>query len=83
MSARAAAAILGEQAPQGSAVRLQKARVTGVTGGLTPSVNLLVDDRWAVERVLYLKSYAAPAVGDAVYVLSYGPGRRVVLGEEA
>ncbi len=83
MSARNAAALLVAQGETGSRVVLQNARVTAVNVGPPLSLDLLVDDRWAVADVPYLNSYATPAVNDAVYVLNYGTGRRIVLGEGA
>lgn len=64
-------------------VVLQKAKVTAVNAGPPASLNLLIENQWTVEGVRYLASYATPAVNDAVYVLGYGPGRRLVIGEEA
>lgn len=64
-------------------VTLQKAKVTAVNTGPPKTVDLLIDNNRAVPGVRYLLSYASPAVNDAVYVLSYGVGKRVVIGEEA
>lgn len=64
-------------------VTVEKARVTAVNTGPPKTVDLLINDKWAVPHVRYLLSYATPAVNDAVYVLAYGSGKRLVLGEEA
>lgn len=82
-SIRDAAAVLGKTLANGHDLRLYKARVTAVNTGPPKTVDLLIEDEYAVAGVRYLLSYATPAVDDVVYVLNYGPGRRLVIGEEA
>jgi hypothetical protein len=81
--ARDAAAVIGGLAAS-PGVTLHQARVTAVHTGTSPkTVDLLIEDRWAIASVPYLTSYASPSANDAVYVLAYGPGRRLVIGEQA
>ena len=69
--------------PGAKGVELRKARVVNVNVGPPKSVDLLIEDKYSAPGVRYLASYANPTVDDSVYVLRYGTGQRVVLGEEA
>lgn len=82
-AARDAAASLGAVLAGGPNITISKAKVTAVNTGPPKTVDLLVENRYTIQRVKYLLSYATPAVNDAVYVVTYGPGRRLVIGEEA
>jgi hypothetical protein len=81
--ARHSAAVLAEVLTGGPPIRIQKAKVTAVNAGPPKTLDLLIENTYAVSKVRYLLSYATPATNDAVYVVTYGPGRRVVIGEEA
>lgn len=70
-------------ARQGFPLRMSKAKVTAVNAGPPKSVNLLVENTYAVPRVPYWSSVAPLAVNDAVYVLLYGASKRVVVGKDA
>lgn len=55
------------------------ARVTSVNAG-PPSLDLLIEDRWAAYAVPYHDHIDTPAIDDEVHVVTYGTGRRVVVG---
>lgn len=82
MTHRDAAVSIIEALASGGNLKLVKGRVVATNTGPPHSVDVKINDKWTVPNIRYLASYASPTVDDSVYVLVYGDGKRIVIGEE-